>query len=448
MKERLTNNLGLKLLAVFLAFFLWLIVSNVSNPLKPASVEVPVEIINDEILERNDLTYEVVGKKTVTISYKVHTLDAYKVSSSDFYAYADVSELYDVTGSIPIRIEIVSNKGLIDGITGTSPGTLRVKTEEIQRKPFELEVKTNGEPEDGYALGGVTLTPSTVYVTGAVSKVGKISSIGVEIDTEGINADSTGTAAPVFYDSNGNSIEMGDDVSLSATEITYQVSVLKVKNLGLDFQVQGEVADGYRFTGVMTDIKSISVEGMKSELASLNNLTVPGEYLNLDGATKDLVIKVDLAKLLPENVTVAGGEEAVATVTLKVEPLEIRGFKFDLDEVELTGASQDYKYEFSTGSVKVDIEGLSDDLDALKTEDMKPVIDVSQLEPGEHKGTLELTLGTGFTISHREDFLITVTGEGDSPDESSQETAAGNETSAANETSVSADGETAKTGNE
>ena len=56
MKERLTNNLGLKLISVFLAFFVWLFVSNVSNPLISDSVDVPVEIINEEILSNNNLT--------------------------------------------------------------------------------------------------------------------------------------------------------------------------------------------------------------------------------------------------------------------------------------------------------------------------------------------------------------------------------------------------------
>ena len=32
MKEKLINNLGLKILSCFLAFFVWLVVVNVSNP--------------------------------------------------------------------------------------------------------------------------------------------------------------------------------------------------------------------------------------------------------------------------------------------------------------------------------------------------------------------------------------------------------------------------------
>ena len=51
MKEKLTNNLGLKLLSVGLAVFAWFMVVNVVKPLVEASAEVPVEIINEDILQ-------------------------------------------------------------------------------------------------------------------------------------------------------------------------------------------------------------------------------------------------------------------------------------------------------------------------------------------------------------------------------------------------------------
>ena len=71
MKEKLTNNLGLKLLSVGLAVFAWFMVVNVVNPLVEASAEVPVEIINEDILKKANLTYEMIGKKTVTVSYEI-----------------------------------------------------------------------------------------------------------------------------------------------------------------------------------------------------------------------------------------------------------------------------------------------------------------------------------------------------------------------------------------
>ncbi len=411
MKERLTNNLGLKVLAIFLAFFLWLIVSNVSNPVKQDYREVVVDIINEEVLEKNNLTYEVNGKSSVTVYYDVHTLDAYKISSSDFYAYVDLSELYDVTGSIPVKIDVVNNKSLISGALTTKPGVIQIKTEEIQEKPFELFVHSKtGEPASGYVIGEIALTPRVIYATGAVSDIGQINSIGVDIaiDPEA-TGDYTAVTTPVFYDANGNSLNMGSDVTLNTTEITYKVTVLKVKELGVDFQVRGNTADGYRFTGVESDVKSISVQGMKAALASISTVVIPSEYLNLDGATKDVVVEVNLAELLPEEVTIAGNSEMIATVTLKVEPLEIRGFKIDLKDAELLGASEELKYEFDVSTIQVDIEGLTEDLDALNEMDLKPVIDVTGMAEGSHRGNLSLTPGQGFEVVNTEGFEISVT---------------------------------------
>ena len=56
MEKKLSNNLGLKILSVFLAFFVWLAVVNISNPEKPGSQEVTLEILNDDVLEASGKT--------------------------------------------------------------------------------------------------------------------------------------------------------------------------------------------------------------------------------------------------------------------------------------------------------------------------------------------------------------------------------------------------------
>lgn len=410
MKERLTNNLGLKLLAILLAFLVWLVVSNASNPLKPDTKEVKVEILNEQVLTDSNLTYEVLGKSTVTVSYEVHTLDAYKISSADFRAYADMSELYDVTGSIPINIEVVNNKALI-GSPSAKPGVIQIKTEAIQTKGFDLQVHINGEPAEGYALGAITLSPLHVDVTGAVSDIGKINSVGVEIEAGGATGDFSETLTPVFYDANGNELTMGDEISLNVAEVVCKIQVLKVKNLSLDFQVSGKVAPGYRFTGVESDVKSVSVEGMKSALASLNTLTIPGEQLKLDGATKDVQVQVDLSTLLPEEVTIAGDGLALANITLKVEPLETRGFKLDTKDIKLLGTTGGTLYTFDRGTLQLEIRGLSEDLDALGMETINPTMDVVGMEEGSHPGLLKLDLGDGFELITTEAFQILVSAE-------------------------------------
>ena len=57
MGKRLTNNLGLKVISVFLAFFVWLAVVNIANPETDGSREIPLEIVNGNVLtaRRKDL---------------------------------------------------------------------------------------------------------------------------------------------------------------------------------------------------------------------------------------------------------------------------------------------------------------------------------------------------------------------------------------------------------
>lgn len=104
MKEKLLNNLGLKILSIFVAFFVWLVVMNVSNPLTSESKEVPLETVNGQVLTAANRAYEINGKSTVTVNYRVRTRDAYRIKASDFRAYVDLAELYSVTGSVEVKV--------------------------------------------------------------------------------------------------------------------------------------------------------------------------------------------------------------------------------------------------------------------------------------------------------------------------------------------------------
>ena len=156
MKERLiSNNLGLKILSLFLAFIIWLVVVNVSNPLVNRRRELTLEIENSEVLTAARRAYEISGKNTVTVSFDIHTRDEYKIRLSDFRAYIDLSELYDVTGSVPVKVEVLNNSDIYENVV-PRPGVVRVTTEELQSKPFELQTDLRGEAASGYVLGKVT----------------------------------------------------------------------------------------------------------------------------------------------------------------------------------------------------------------------------------------------------------------------------------------------------
>ena len=97
MKEKQNRRWGLLLISFLCAFLVWLGVVNVADPVMTNTVEVPVEIINSDVLTKNNLTYAVVGKSTTTVQYEVKTTNAYRIRSSDFRAYADMTDMWSVT---------------------------------------------------------------------------------------------------------------------------------------------------------------------------------------------------------------------------------------------------------------------------------------------------------------------------------------------------------------
>lgn len=423
MKEKLTNNLGLKILSVFLAFFVWLAVVNISNPEVTGSREVTLEILNEGVLESSNLTYEVQGgKSTVTVVYKVQTLDEALVKASDFRAYIDLADLYEPTGAVPVHVEVQGHKNLFIGNPpAAKPGVVRITTEKLQRKPFDLKVTYTGKPEDGYTVGTASISPTYVYVSGPESKVGQISSVGIEIDTDNAAGNLTGTAKPILYDANNNKLdELLKDgrVTLNRTEVDYELSILKVKTLPLNFETEGKVADGYRFTGIETSVNSVKVVGLKSTLADITSITIPKSELNMDGAYADKAVTVDLSKYLPEGVQLAGDTQEIKVV-MKIEPLENRTYVLNTDKIRLVGADSDDSYQFDRDSINVVIRGLKEDLDQLTVDNLKAELDVSKMEPGTHDAEVAFQLDLGYELVRYDVPQLIVHARGPSADESS-----------------------------
>jgi len=133
MKEKLLNNLGLKVASLVLAFAVWMAVVNISNPIIDDSQLVGVDVRNEDVLDAANLTYEIVGKDTITVSYQVRTRDRSLVRASDFHAYADLKD-YNVTGAIPITVEINKDKENLvrsDTITANPDQNRRASAQEV-----------------------------------------------------------------------------------------------------------------------------------------------------------------------------------------------------------------------------------------------------------------------------------------------------------------------------
>ena len=92
MKQKLTNNLGLKLVSVVLAVVVWLIVVSIDDPVITRTYNgIEVELLNTEAITSQGKVYEVLDGSnvvSVTVSAKRSVLE--KISRDYIKASADL----------------------------------------------------------------------------------------------------------------------------------------------------------------------------------------------------------------------------------------------------------------------------------------------------------------------------------------------------------------------
>ena len=402
-----TNNLVLKISSLAIAFFVWIVVINISNPVVTRSQTVNLEVLNADVITDAGKTYSLMGANTVTVSYEVRSRDESRISASDFKASIDLGDMYDITGAVPISVEVLNNKNLISGAVTSKPSIVRVSIEDLQRKEFTLTTKITGTPSDGFSVGEVKLDKTNVVVTGPVSVIGQISQIGVEIDVSGLDSNESGRAELKYFDANGNAFVISDNrVSKSFDNVGYSLVMLNGRTLALNFDVGGTAAQGYKFTGAESTTKSIQVRGQPEVLEGLDSITVPASALSVEGATGDVNITVDIKNFLPANVTAVG--DTKVNVTLKVEALDKKSLTLTVNDLNIVGAKPGAATNIVPEKITVVVSGLSANLESVTNADLKATLDVSEMNAGSNTGSLKFEPATGLSVDSYTPFEVII----------------------------------------
>ena len=307
------ENTVLKVFSLFLALLLWLIVFNVSNPEQKGTRTVELNILNRDAFSSENKTWEV-DRNTITVSYTVRSNQANSVKASDFNVYIDLND-YSITGSVPVYVELknTENGGTIQDIVA-KPSVVHVTVEDLQTKKFTLTTHRRGKEKDGYIVSSIHTEPEIIYATGAESAIGRISSVGVLINVDGLSESTSGKEKVVFYDANGKTIDDLENVSLSQQEAEYTVVVHKKKDLQISATTVGTPQSGYSLEGISVSPKTVSVSGNENLLEGIGSITLPA--LDISSVNSDVVKKYSLEDFLPKGLSLT---EPNNTVTVKAK---------------------------------------------------------------------------------------------------------------------------------
>lgn len=177
-------NLGLKLLAVAIALFLWMVARGSSSVERGFDIPVTLHGLPEELV--------VVDQGADAVNVRVlGTLVALRNVEPGQFEYA-----VDVSGAKPGRADYEVDVSRFEFPRGSrvvsrSPAQIPITFERRATRPVKVRADLEGRPALGYRTTGVKIEPPRVRITGARSEVLRIS----EVVTEMI--DITGASEPI-----------------------------------------------------------------------------------------------------------------------------------------------------------------------------------------------------------------------------------------------------------
>ena len=404
MKEQKNSNMGMKVLSVSIAIFIWLLVANTNDPVVTKRfTDIPVDIINEEALTDLGYAYEVTEGDEVTITVKGKNSIVGTLSISDFRAVADFSKLSEVD-AVPIDVTVKKYTDQLEIMLGTV-NTMKIKKDEMISVSVPVNIVINGDAAEGYAPGKITGTPNLVRVTGPANLLDNAKAIIVEVDIDGIDHDVTTNIKPILYDADNKKID-SKQIAFDTPSISISIELWKTKKVQVSVEQEGEPADGYQLTSFDYEPKEIIVAAPDDILADLTTISLPA--VSLDGLTENYEKDIDITEeLLPDNVVLA---DDVTDIKIKanIEKVMTRRITFEKENIQIKG-KQNKKVTFhADNQYVIAVEGPSSVLRDLKITDFAPWIDVSGMDEGEHEITVHVKEPEGITVNSVPEISITV----------------------------------------
>lgn len=393
MKEKLTRNIGLKILSIVLAAILWLVITNIDDPIKTKNFyNVPVEILNEDAIASLNQVYDIKEGETIDFTVAARRSIIENLALSDFRVTADFSKLSDVNA---VTIDITCLRygdevSISDGLYQV----MKVSLEEQAEKHFRVDVVQKGEPAEGYYVAEKTAS-TIVQVSGPKSKIERISQIIVEVDVSGVSGSFPfrATEQPKAVDADGKEID-SSNLKFSDKKISVNIVIYKTKTIDLLVTASGKPRDGYVLTSVEYEPKTIEIAGEDAALNEIQRLEVTED---IEDIYKDVEKEINLQEELGKGLILVEKSQT-AVVNIKVERAKTKDIVLQLNDIDVRNIPNGLELSLlNTAPILIRMIGPEQDINNLTVNDLKPFIDLADYSSGTYE--VKIQVGTSLNSS-------------------------------------------------
>lgn len=414
--EALFRNIGLKIAALVIAFFVWVGVTNTNNPVKTQLfTNVPITIVNQDAVADIGKVVEQQGNGTVTlrVTDRRSVLSQLARNGSDFYVEADMKNLNSMN-TVPLTVTCSNPQVTWDKIE-VLPSSLSVKLEDKVEQTYVASISTNGTPATGWEVGSSSVTTGkNIVLAGPSSLMRRINQVVAPVDVAGLSSDYTLSSVLKVYDKNGDeltdaqmkSLEFKDAAGTVIKDHTVKVMVdlWKIRtDVPIRIRTTGTPAWGYRVSSIKMIPETISVAGTDEALAELGDELTVKDVINVSGAKENVKQEINLEDTLDQMSDLKLISDADPSVEVEVS-IEKNGdvtLDIPLSDIAVQNRPEGMDLVFTPADkISVSVHATEDDEKPLTAKDISLSIDLSRCaEPGSYEIPVQVTVPDGYELA-------------------------------------------------
>ena len=263
------KNFLVKFICLLLSFSLWLYIINVENPVRELKLNnVPVQVVNSEVLKDYDLVIVPNQNLTVDLDLEGPSTEIYKVKKEQFKVVVNLSEyvLKEGDNNIPVQIESYPNN-----INIKNNGFLRVNVilDKYQEKSLPIVSKIKVNTEHGTYADKINISPQNATVSGAQSLVSKVKTLEVKGEINDVSKAVNMNLPVVAVDGEGNEIK---DVNISPNKVDVSFGVKNLKEVPVSVITTGTPKEGLALKSITPSIAKVTLLGSEDALSKISSI--------------------------------------------------------------------------------------------------------------------------------------------------------------------------------
>ncbi len=247
MKKLFTTDIPTKLLALAIAFFLWVYLMVLLNPeIETSFSNIPITYSEHSNLVRDGYVITSEPVEAVSLKLRGPRNMLANVNKNNISAYIDLTGCSEVGAhSLPIHVRLPYEEL---SLLSKTPYNVSITVDKVITRSFDLDVVMQGVPKNKYHIDTIKSNIKTVSIEGPSELIKSIDSVVSYFNVDGIDKDKTGESKIIILNNRGETIKSELlTISHEKAEITCSILAEKVVSVDTDKII---VPDGFEISSV------------------------------------------------------------------------------------------------------------------------------------------------------------------------------------------------------